>query len=193
MVKVVVSGMVMPKEEHTKLLDELVSKAEAKTLVADGKIKVALTGQLCSLPDKPLLDMIEDLGMVVADDDLYAGGRYFATDVETDGHPIEALADYQLNIPPCSTRQKPEYYSVTNPAPYYSEYVVDMINRSSAQGVIVLKVMYCDPYDMEYPVLSEKLSDKGIPNFTVITGYEMASLESIRTRLQAFVEMISQK
>ena len=111
----------------------------------------------------------------------------------TDGHPIEALADYQLNIPPCSTRQKPEYYLVTNPAPYYSEYVVDMINRSSAQGVIVLKVMYCDPYDMEYPVLAEKLSDKGIPNFAVITGYEMASLESIRTRLQAFVEMISQK
>ena len=193
MVKVVVSSMLMPKEEHSKLLTELIKDIRKETPPTNEKIKVVLVGKPCTIPEEKMLDLIEEVGMVVVDDDLYAGGRYPATDVLVGRHPIEALVDYQLNMIPCTTRQNPAYFSVTEPAPDYSDYVIQMVKRSSAKGAIILKVMYCDPFDLEYPYLVERLSAEGIPYFALTTGYEMESSESIRTRLQAFREMIESK
>jgi benzoyl-CoA reductase/2-hydroxyglutaryl-CoA dehydratase subunit BcrC/BadD/HgdB len=65
-----------------------------------------------------------------------------------------------------------------------------MVMQGSANGVIMLKVMYCDPFDLEYPYLIERLSAKSIPYLGLTTGFETESTESIRTRLQAFAEMI---
>src|SRR3546814_17846899 len=63
-------------------------------------------------PNTPLfrsLDMIEDCGTVIVDDDLFTGFRFIATDVPADGDPIAALTrwyfDRNTHVP-CSTRSQ---------------------------------------------------------------------------------------
>jgi benzoyl-CoA reductase subunit C len=181
---IVHSSMLMPKEEHSKMLKEILvelEKVEAKA-ETEGKIKVIPSGCFCQTPSTETLDLIEELGMVV-DDDMYIGSRYFATDAEVSDNPIQALADrYMKDEPVCPT--KGEWYKK------WGDYLLDMVKRNHADGVISLLVKYCPPHLCWYPALREVLAGAGIPHIMVEVEHEVTSLEPVRTRLESFVEMV---
>ncbi len=189
---VVRASMVMPKEEHNLWLTELVAKAEAQKVTASDKVRLVLTGNLCDKPHENVLDLIEALGAVIVADDMYVGARYFATDVAQKGDPIEALANHFITRIPCTTMHYPELFEKTETEPQqdYAHYLIDMFKGSNAQGVIVLMLLYCDPYSFKYPYFSQKLSAAEVPFIMIETEHEMSSLEPIRTRVQAFLEMV---
>lgn len=193
MIKIVTSSMLMPKEEHSALLVEFLSQAEKFTATtnAGGKIGLILIGHPCSSPGKKLLDLIEELGAVILDDDLFTGHRYFYTDPKPNGDPIESLANHFVDNIPCPIKHYPDHFlNVNRTTPDYPDFVIDMFKRKRAKGVINLGVMYCDPYDFEYPNLKERLEKEKIPFLNIRTGLESVSIEAIRTRLAAFLEML---
>ena len=179
----VVAGMVMPKEEHSRLLAELLSGLRKKETPSNGAVRVVLSGSLCEFPSRDILDLIEDAGCIVVDDDLYAGGRYIASDLGMDGDPLEAIASRHLDMAiPCPTR--------FDQGSDLGDYLVNLVNTSQAQGVIFLIVKFCQPHDMYYPYLVEKLQEAGIPNMMIETEHEMPSVGQVKTRVQAYIEMI---
>jgi len=176
--------MLMPKEEHTTLMESLVTELErAKPSLPEGK-RLFLSGHLCQSPKADILDLIEGVGGIIVDDDLYTGYRYYAVDVEVDGKPVEALAERHLEkslpIP------KRSYLPIR-----WEKYLVERAKASRAQGVVVLVAKYCEPHLFSYPFIKEALTAAGIPHIMVETEHEVVSLEAVRTRLQAFVEMLS--
>ena len=80
---VVWSGMLMPKEEHNKLLELLLPELESREPVLKGKVRLFLSGSLCQAPKIDYLNLIEEEGGMIVDDDIFTGYRYFATDVKT--------------------------------------------------------------------------------------------------------------
>ena len=184
MAAIVVAAMLMPKEEHSQLLEQLLPELEAAKPSDDKKVRLILTGSMCELPPSDILDMIEEVGGVVVDDDLYTGSRYFVTDVQTDAEPLEALADRYCNmVAPCPTR-------ANHPENNWADYVIDMVKRNQAQGVISIVAKYCEPHTFWYPYIKQKLSDAEIPEFMLETEHEVISLGQMKTRLQAFMEML---
>ena len=180
---VVGSSMLMPKEENNKLLTELISQLKDKETPSDGRVKLVLSGSLCSITPVDILNIIEDAGAVIVDDDLYIGSRYFAWDVRTDGDPIEALTERHLQIlPPCPTR--------IDQGNDWADYILDIAKKSHAQGIIHLIVKYCQPHDLYYPYVTHKLSDNGIPDLMIETEHEIISTGQTKTRIEAFIEMI---
>lgn len=190
-VKLVTSSMLMPKEEHSKLLVEFLSEVEKATAYTKDKIGVILIGHPCSPPEKKILDLIEELGAIILNDDLFTGYRYFNTDTKLMDDPIESLANHFLDNIPCPIKHYPGHFlNVDRTTPDYPDFVINMFNKRGAKGVINLGVMYCDPYDFEYPYLRERLEKEKIPLLNIRTGLESTSLETIRTRLGAFLEML---
>ena len=182
-VTVVVSGMLMPKEEHSLLLEALIASLEQTEPPADGRVKLLVSGSLCEAPEADLLNLIEDVGAVVVDDDLYTGSRYFVTDARTDGDPLEALCDKYLGmVAPCPTR--------FNPNQDWAQYLMDMARRSGARGVINIIVKFCEPHCFYYPHLAQELGRAGMPEFLMETEHEFLALGQMKTRLQAFIETI---
>ena len=181
---VVRSSMLMPKEEHTTLMESLVTELErAKPASPEGK-RLFVSGHLCQSPKADILDLIEGVGGIIVADDLYTGYRYYAIDVEVDGKPIEALAERYLEKSlPIPTRS---YLPIR-----WEKYLVERVKASRAQGVVVLVAKYCEPHLFSYPFIKEALTAAGIPHIMVETEHEVVSLEAVRTRLQAFVEMLS--
>ena len=181
---IVKSSMLMPKEEHSELMESLLTELErVKPSPLEGK-RLFLSGHLCQSPKADIVDLIEGVGGIIVDDDLYTGYRYYAVDVEVDGNPIEALAKRYLEKSlPVPTRS---YLPVR-----WEKYIVERVKASGAQGVAVLVVKYCEPHLFYYPFLREALAAAGIPHIMVETEHEVVSLEGVRTRLQAFVEMLS--
>ncbi|MBI4596585.1 MAG: 2-hydroxyacyl-CoA dehydratase [Candidatus Tectomicrobia bacterium] len=180
---IVFSSMLMPKEEHNRLLSEFLSGIRPKTPMNGSGVKLILAGSLCEAPKVDLLDMLEELGAVVVDDDIYMGSRYFIQDVGLDGPPLEALArHYEGMMARCPSRIDPQNH--------WGPYLVEMVRKSKAQGVINWMVKYCEPHNLWYPDVKWTLKEAGIPEFLLETEHEIMSLGQIKTRLAAFVEMI---
>ena len=180
---IVKSSMLMPKEEHTELLEGLVTQLEkVKPSSLEGK-RLFLSGHLCQSLKPDILDWIEGVGGIIVDDDLSTGYRYYAVDVAVDGSPIQALAKRYLEKSlPVPTRS---YLPVR-----WENYIVERVKNSGAQGVAVLMVKYCEPHLFSYPFVKKALEIAGVPHIMLETEHEVVSLEGVRTRLQAFVEML---
>jgi len=57
-------------------------------------------------------------------------------------------------------------------------------------GLIFLHLKFCEPENYDYNDMREGLNSAGIPNLRLETEFTNPSLGQIRTRLEAFIEMI---
>nr|WP_252189812.1 MULTISPECIES: 2-hydroxyacyl-CoA dehydratase family protein [unclassified Rhodococcus (in: high G+C Gram-positive bacteria)] len=180
------SSMIMDKEEHTELLRDVMG--DSSHVPRDDRIRIHLSGHFCHAPKPELLDVIEDCGAIVVDDDLFHGTRYVSTDVGSESNPLEALASVYLRrntAVPCPTRVQHEVD--------WDRFLVDSVDASGAQGVIVLMAKFCEPHMLFYPELRKALEARSIPLLLIETEHEGLPMESIRTRVEALVERIRRK
>lgn len=184
---VVVASLVMPKEEHSVLLESLISELAESRPYNKAGVRLYLSGHLCHKVNPEILSFIEDLGGVVVDDDLYTGARYFgAEDASVDGDPMEALARRYLSITvPCPTR----YHDLSR----WDEYILHRARSSKAEGVIILQPKFCEPQMFNYPYQKATLAAGGMPHILIETEHEATSMEALRTKVQAFLETLRQK
>lgn len=180
-VATVAASMLMPKEEHSQILSHILKHAETAGQPLHGKVRLVLSGCLCEMPEWGILDLIEELGATIVDDDLYVGARYFATRVDESINPIEALAARHIDDVPCPTKY--------NPANDWGDYLISIVRGSNADGVVILMLQFCEPHGFDYPYLKDKLSAANVPHLLLTTDHSGASGQ-IRTRLQAFIELL---
>ncbi len=179
------SSMVMDVEEHSAILDGLLAGVDPSAPPPADLVRLHLSGHFCHAPHPEVLDAIEESGALVIDDDLYTGFRYISTDVPVEGDPFTALAEWYLErnlTAPCPTR-------VTMQVDW-DTYLLDSLAANGAQGVVVLMAKFCEPHMLYYPELRKALEARGIPLLLVETEHEGFPVESMRTRLETFLERI---
>jgi len=191
MVRIVAASMFIPREEHNELLGQLIAKLEQKEVPVSQKQRVIVVGHPCGIPETELLDLIEDNGMAVVDDDFFTGGRYFSRDVSASGDPVDAFVEFYTNAIPCTTMHFADNWIETGKSySPYADYVINLMKEGQAKGIVVVKEMYCDPYDMEFAMMKKRFEEEDIRYLTVATEHGMGALEAIRTRVQAFEETL---
>jgi benzoyl-CoA reductase subunit C len=172
------AAQAMPRENVNQLLTELV--AELKDVPARPRgPRLFLTGAV--LDEPRLLDLIEDLGAQVSGDDLCSGSRHFHGQVGAAGGPIATLADYYLQRPPCPSKLHPEH----DPG----SYLLDQARQAQADGIVFVIEKFCEPHAFDYALILPRLDQAGLPHL-LLEMEQTPSLEAIRTRLQAFVELL---
>jgi benzoyl-CoA reductase subunit C len=178
---VVASSMFMPKEEHNRLLGQLLEEVAAKAPASTGRAKLVISGCFCDMPEVDILDLVEELGALVVDDDLYVGRRYFQTLVNDQEEPLVALARRYIEDVPCPTKY--------NPNKDWGEYLLRLCREAKADGVFIILIKYCEPHALDYPRLKQRLSQDNVPHLLIETDHSGATGQ-IRTRLQAFIEIL---
>lgn len=179
------SSMVMDVEEHTALLRSIVAELPVRAEDPDDVVRLHISGHFCHAPRPEILDVIEEPGAIVVDDDLYTGFRYISTDVPETGDPLHALSTWYLerNLnAPCPTRVTSEVD--------WDTYLLDSVARSGATGVLILMAKFCEPHMLYYPELRKALENKGIPSLLIETEHEGIPIEKLRTQMETFVERI---
>ena len=178
------AAQAMPRELFNPLLAELLTVVE-RSLVpghqgrGDSDPGLFLAGAV--LDEPRLLDLIEEVGARVVGDDLCSGVRHFHEQVGADGDPVANLADYYLRRPPCPTKLHP----IHDPGAYLLEHVAE----AGAEGVVFALEKFCEPHAFDYGRIRSVLDDAGVPNL-LLEMEQTPSLEALRTRLEAFVEML---
>jgi len=185
----VISSMVIPKEEHNKLLQELISHLKQNKLPqreTQGLARVILAGNICAFPE--IVDAIEDSNALVVNDDLCTGSRYFVDrsnhtpDIEKNGDPLAYIARKYLGKSPCPTKYVPGFSR--------EQALLDMVKESKADGVVFLMLRSCDICFFDYPLLKKALDKEGYPSLFIEYEQQDESFGRVRTRVEAFVETI---
>jgi bzd-type benzoyl-CoA reductase N subunit len=180
---VVRASMCMCKEEHTALLKELLEELKTIPRTADGPVRLVLYGNVCD--DPGIMSLFDEVEAVVVDDDLCTGSRYFLHIEPSDGDPVLRLAQRYLRRVPCPSKHSSDFDR--------RAYLVNMVRQNRADGIVMLILKFCDPHAFDYPDIAKKLTGENIPHLLIETEIQPASLEQVRTRLQAFVEMLKEK
>ncbi|NIU80918.1 hypothetical protein GWN63_01535 [Candidatus Bathyarchaeota archaeon] len=119
-------------------------------------------------------------GSVVADD-LSTGSRYFWNLVDSDADPLRAIARRYLDKIPC-------------PFMYNSEerfkHIMDMASRYEIEGAIIFVLKFCDTHMFDAPLLKKELEGCGVPVLYLEWEHAITAKAQLRTRIEAFIEMI---
>jgi benzoyl-CoA reductase/2-hydroxyglutaryl-CoA dehydratase subunit BcrC/BadD/HgdB len=68
--------------------------------------------------------------------------------------------------------------------------IVAMAKDLRADGVVHYSLSFCQPYAIESFKVERALKKAGIPMLAIETDYSMQDVEQLKTRVEAFVEML---
>jgi hypothetical protein len=126
--------------------------------------------------------VVEASGARVVWDDFCTGARYFEGDVDEDRAPLQALADKYLQRVVCPAKHAGIYAR--------GQYLLDKVRENRADGVIFLYLKFCDPHAFDYPYMKTMLDKENIPSLMFEIEDQSSSEGQLRTRCEAFMEMI---
>ena len=66
----------------------------------------------------------------------------------------------------------------------------DLLQKFRAQAVIDHTLRYCDPYTFKAGETKDILNNEGFPFLEIHTEYASSDIEVIRTRVEAFLELV---
>lgn len=152
---------------------------EAKPFPNDNLKKVLLTGSV--IDDTEFIKFLEGIGFQIIADDLCIGTKYFWNNVDEDGDPIKALAEFHLSKPIYSTK-----------FPSYKRFNIlkNLAEKYEVDGVINIAQKFCEPVLYDHPYFNKKFKELGIPYLFVEMEYNRESYKQLTTRFEAFTEII---
>lgn len=135
------------------------------------------------LDQDALVDLLEGAGFRILGDDECLGERHFHEDVAQAVDPFLALAQRYLRRWPCA-RMKDTSARL--------QAIDRLLDRTGAKGLIVLQLKFCDQSGFDLPSLQSHLSQRGVPLLVIENDYGDSALGQIRTRVEAFREMLDE-
>jgi bzd-type benzoyl-CoA reductase N subunit len=172
------AAQAMPREEFNPRLASLLGGLPSAALRPAGP-RLFVAGAI--LDEPRLMDLVDELGAQVAGDDLCSGMRHFWGAVGSGPNPVDALAGYYLRRPPCPTK--------IHPAHDPGRHLVDLASQAGAEGVLFVLPKFCEPHAFDHALSLPALERAGLP-YLVLEMEQVPSIEALRTRLQAFLELL---
>lgn len=169
-----------------KLADELEQRVQNEIGVVDKETKrILISGTPMAIPNWKMHHIIETSGAVVVAEETCTGTRYFDSEFseikgDTIDDLLEILADRYLGINcACFTPNNSRLDDIKR-----------LVKEYKADGVILYTLSFCQTYDIEAIKFEKELKKEGIPVLSITTDYSSEDENQLKTRIQAFLEMI---
>lgn len=177
------AGGLMPREEHNRLLERAAGAVEKLEGRAQDRVRVVVEGPFCEQPPLDLIQVLEESGCYIVDDDFLLGQRWFEEPISPHGDPLESLARHVIQRSP-STAVHFSGHKDRGKA------LAEKVRRAGAQGAIFASAKFCEPALYDYVLLRKALDAEGIPSVAFEFEEKMGVFESVRTQVETFVESI---
>jgi benzoyl-CoA reductase/2-hydroxyglutaryl-CoA dehydratase subunit BcrC/BadD/HgdB len=171
----------MDRQRYLGLLSDLLNELPEKVEEGKKRVPIYLAGNMTH--SASYFSLIEESGAQVVQDDLCSGTRFLRLKVSEDGDPVEGLTYRYFESFMCPSKHKGPHAHI--------ETLVNEVQRSGAKGVIFLLYKYCEAYYFDYPDLKQALESKGIQTLLLEVEDPSYSIGQLKTRVQAFIEMLS--
>jgi len=178
------AGMVLPPEEHTKLVRDYLAAVEALPRPKRDNARVVINGTFCEQPPLALIKSIEMSGCYVVDDDFMLVTRWLLDDVPADGKPLEELSRAFLHRS-ASTAAKYDARREDK-----GQFLLKQVKTRGAEGVVFAAPSFCDPALLERPMLQDVLAKAGVPYTAFKYAENTGQMAPIREQAGTFADSI---
>jgi len=172
-------------ESVNKVCDELESRIEKKSgAFPEGAPRILMSGCPMAVPNWKLPWIVETTGAVIVGEESCVGERGSRNLTDDSGGTAEELMDAVVD----------RYFNIDcaifTPNPDRLNHIIQMYKEYRADGVIHFGLQFCQPYLMEAIPVEKALESKNIPVLRIETDYSMEDVGQLKTRVEAFVEML---
>jgi benzoyl-CoA reductase/2-hydroxyglutaryl-CoA dehydratase subunit BcrC/BadD/HgdB len=115
-------------------------------------------------------------------DDFCTGSRYFEGEITDNRQLLAGIADRYRERMVCPAKHMD--------LKRRGAHLVDLVKKHKADGVIFVLLKFCDPHAFDYPYMKQMLDAAGIPSLLVEIEDQQISPGQVRTRFEAFMEML---
>ena len=183
------AGYNLDRQSYLELLQELVEEveenlqdeAESRPIEA----RIFISGSLIPPGDTKLINIIEQLGGRIVGDDLWSGLNFFLNLNIKEATPFGVADAYLDRVPHASL----PYLDLKSDGRIAN--LKHQIAEFNADGVIYHTLRYYDAFTFKAGETKDVLGN--VPFLEIHTEYSGSDFEAIRTRVEAFVEMIKSK
>jgi benzoyl-CoA reductase/2-hydroxyglutaryl-CoA dehydratase subunit BcrC/BadD/HgdB len=190
MMKVLVAAMSLPVEESTALVKAVTKEVKDRpNKAAPRQARIMVMAD--QIDDIAIADTIESAGAWMVMDDISIGSKMYDADVDASQEPIAALADRYLRkvkLPTTVESGLTHDESLERRFGYLKRYTEDF----KVNGVVLTVYRYCDPYGFQVPTVKSFVESAGAQVLYLEDEYSMSALPRMKTRIEAFLEMINQ-
>ena len=174
-----IASFVMPADEFIREADLLLKDVE----IGGEKPRARLLLAGTELDEPGFVEAVESQGAVVAADSLCFGTRAHEGPVdEGAADPFDALCQRYFFQTPCAR--------MIGNFPERFDAMMEVIEKRRIDGVVFQRLKFCDPWGAEAHKLRIRCKAHGIPLLVLEREYGLVHAGQVRTRVQAFLEMI---
>ncbi|HID93275.1 MAG TPA: 2-hydroxyacyl-CoA dehydratase [bacterium (Candidatus Stahlbacteria)] len=147
--------------------------------------RLLLTGAPIIWPNFKLIHIIEAAEATIVMDDMCSGTQHLYDPVVVDEWTLTGML-----------RAIAERYLLPSTCPCFTssddriDRLLERIKGFAVDGVIYHNLRLCQLFDIEQQTIKQILKDKGIPMLSIHTDYSREDIEQIKTRVEAFLEML---
>ena len=171
-----------------ELCDQLEERIKTgKGIAPEETPRFMLSGCPMAVPNWKLPYVIESSGAVIVGEESCIGTRNTRDLTDESGtsleEMLEAIVDRYMKIDcACFT---PNTERLNN--------IVSLANELKVNGVIHYALSFCQPYGIEAYKVDKAMQKATIPMLSIETDYSMEDVEQLKTRVEAFIEMVKVK
>ena len=176
-------------ENTRELIDDLNNNIENNLLVKDkNDLRLLLTGAPIILPNFKIPEMIEEFEAFIAIDETCAGSQFIYDPVVVEewtlSEMLSAIAERYLmpSVCPCFIKSEDRI-----------DKIMTLIEDFKVDAVIYHTLRLCLLFDVESMRVSSVLEENDIPFLHLNTDYSKEDLGQLRTRIEAFIEILHSK
>ena len=190
MTEVMVAVMTIPIEEANDLVKSVIEEIKGQRGRPEHKsCRLLVYG--CMIDDTAFTKLVEESGANVVIDDLCFGTRYYWHDVTISEDPLQALAERYLDKVMCPRTHRPDLETQEETVESKLGYLRRYAEEYHANGVILYVIRFCDSAEYDAPEIVDYLQRVGLPVLHLEDDYSLSSIYGLRTRVEAFVEMLN--
>ncbi|MDT3425358.1 benzoyl-CoA reductase/2-hydroxyglutaryl-CoA dehydratase subunit BcrC/BadD/HgdB [Paenibacillus forsythiae] len=182
------AGYVLDRKEYLRMLEgtlrELQEAQGRPAPEEEDEARIFISGSVIPPGDKKLIHIINAVGGRIVGDDLWSGLIPYL-DVHIGENTVEGVALAYINRTPHGALPYLELETDKR-----IKRLKELVKNYKAHGVIYHTLRYCDPYSFKAKETKDVLAAEGIPLLEIHTEYSGSDYEAIRTRIEAFVEML---
>ena len=186
-------GASLPVGESTALFDQVLRAAgrREKSPLKPGP-RILIDG--ACLDNIELIQIVEELGGNIVADTLCNGARDYLPKTDVKEDPLDGLSQRYLGKINCpKTYRENRAGSFEGDAASRFGDIGTYAREFNVDGVILYVYKYCDPFGFEVPARKAYLKSIQVPLLCLEDVYSAGTIGQLRTRIQAFLEMIAQR
>jgi bcr-type benzoyl-CoA reductase subunit C len=170
----------LPPETYSRMLETLLQELNTRTPPPSDRPKILLTGMVFDPLDA--YKILDELQIDIVDDDLANGWRTVSKATLKVEQLVEGITAYIFDPAPCCC--------IYNPVNDRHRYLLKKVKQSKADGVLFWYIKFCEPDAFDQPQLANRLKEENIPTAFIDMDLSMSNFEAIKTRINAFCEIL---